>query len=214
MSLSDERLAKFERVVNNRQFDLTIILENVHDPHNIGAVLRSCDSVGVHEIYIVHTEAHLQAKKLEVGINSASGARKWVDVHYFHDLDLCFKAVREKYKLIFSTKLDEDSKDLYEIDFTQSVALLFGNEKDGVSPDAQKLVDGNFKIPQMGMIESLNISVACAVSLYEALRQRSLRDLYGEGTNPTKKSSLLAEYKRRHLLHLKRNSFPLIDGAD
>ena len=203
--MTPERTEKFQRVVEQRQFNLTVILENVHDPHNIGAVLRSCDSVGIHEIYVLYTNEGLTEENLVIGKRSSSGARKWVDVHYFTDVQKCFGEVRKKYEKIFCTHLSHDSKNLYDLDLTQSVALLFGNEHDGVSEKSLKYCDGNFLIPQMGMVKSLNISVACAVSLYEAARQRMEKKFYT--SNPTstvsQRNELMDEYVKRHELHLK-----------
>jgi len=176
--MTPEREEKFRRVVAKRQFNLTVVLENVHDPHNIGAVMRSCDAVGIREIYVLYTEDKLTEETLQVGRSAASGAKKWVEVHLYEDAATCFTAIRQKYDHIFATHLAEDAKSLYDIDLTASVALLFGNEKDGVSEASLAFTDGNFLIPQMGMVQSLNISVACAVSLYEALRQRQQAGLY------------------------------------
>ena len=198
--MTEERLEKFERVVSNRQLDLTIILENVHDPHNIGAVLRSCDSVGICEIFILYTEDRLGEDQIELGKRSSSGARKWLDVHYYTDIEACFRHVRQNYQTILSTHLSESSKSLHELDLNQSVALLFGNEKDGLSQEALSYSDGNFTIPQVGMVESLNISVACAVTIYEAFRQRLVAGRYGQANalESTEKREVLQEYIRRH----------------
>lgn len=176
--MTPQREEKFRRVVAQRQFNLTVVLENVHDPHNIGAVMRTCDAVGISEIYVLYTEEQLTEETLQVGTSAASGAKKWVQVHLFEDTAACFSAIREKYDHIFATHLAEDAKSLYDLDLTASVALLFGNEKDGISEASLAYTDGNFLIPQMGMVQSLNISVACAVSLYEALRQRQQAGLY------------------------------------
>lgn len=196
-----ERMQKFEEVVNRRQFDLTIILENVHDPHNIAAILRSCDSVGICEIYVLYTESQLTPTKFELGKRSSAGARKWVDVHFFRDAAACFAKVRERgYAQIFSTHLSEQSGSLFELNLAQPVALLFGNERDGLSAEALSYSNGNFTIPQFGMTTSLNISVACAVTLYEACRQRWEKGYYGDHNPATvkAKNALLAEYIQRH----------------
>ncbi len=198
--MTPERTEKFKRVADCRQGNLTVILENVHDPHNIGAVLRTCDSVGIHEIYILYTEAALGEKHIQLGKRSSAGARKWVNVNHYTNIDQCFQDIRQKYDKVYATHLSQDASDLYELNLSESVALLFGNEHDGVSEESLKYVDGNFIIPQVGMVESLNISVACAVSLYEAFRQRKLRGFYDE--NPTtdiaEKERLLSEYTDRH----------------
>lgn len=176
--MTPEREAKFRRVASCRQPNLTVILENVHDPHNIGAVLRTCDSVGVKEIFVLYSEPRLNREHLELGKQSSSGARRWVDVHFYTDTKACFDHVKQQYQTIFSTYLSADAVGLYQLDLTASVALLFGNEKDGLSEEALSYSNGNFLIPQVGMVESLNISVACAVTLYEAFRQRSKKGFY------------------------------------
>ena len=102
--------------------------------------------------------------------------------------------------IILATHLDQEAKSLYELDLTQSTALLFGNEHEGISAEALAHADANFIIPQCGMARSLNISVACAVTLYEAYRQRNTRDFYGE-QNPAsidEREALFADYARRH----------------
>ncbi len=207
--MTPERKEKFKKVVAQRQLDLTVVLENVHDPHNIGAVLRSCDSVGIHEIFVLYKDADLTEENLVAGKSSSSGARKWVDVHYFTDVEKCFREIKKRYENVFCTALSQDAKGLYEMDLTQSMALLFGNEHDGVSEETLNYCDGNFIIPQMGMVKSLNISVACAVSLYEAARQRMEKGKYKSNflENEIQRKALLNEYVKRHELHLKNRKF-------
>ncbi|MCI5080317.1 MAG: RNA methyltransferase [Saprospiraceae bacterium] len=200
MHINPERKKKFERVVAARQTNLTVVLENVHDMHNIGAVLRSCDSVGIHEIFVLITEEGLLRDKLQLGKKSSGGTRKWVDVHFYTDPELCFGHVRQKYQTVWGTQLGASSKSVFELDLTASVALLFGNERDGLSEYVQPYIDGNFLVPQVGMAESLNISVACAVTLYEAYRQRQNKGWY-DANNPFPKEEqkvLLNEYLERH----------------
>lgn len=185
--ITDERAEKLKVLAANRQKDLTLILENIYDPHNLGAVLRTCDSVGISEVYALYTIENAEVIHKIAGHKSSSGAKKWVDVHVFDNAEKCFAAVREKYDVIYGTHLAADSIGLYELAMTQSIALVFGNEHRGMSEDALRLVDGNFVIPQSGLTKSLNISVACAVSLYEAKRQRLEKGMYGnsfEESNP------------------------------
>lgn len=195
-----ERLQKFKKVVAQRQPDLTVVLENVHDQHNIGAVMRTCDSVGIFEIFVLQTHPDLQFSNLTLGKRTSAGTRKWVDVRYFTDRDKCFQAIRQKYHHVFATHLDAASKTLHELDLTTPTALLFGNEHDGVTAETLDLCDGNFIIPQAGMVQSLNISVACAVSLYEAYRQRMEKDMYGKNSNMgiDQQENLLQLYLERH----------------
>lgn len=173
--MTPERENRIRNVIAKRQRDITVIFENVHDPHNISAVLRTCDSIGVKEVFILYTHDN---KMTRLGKKSSASALKWLQVHYYYNTEECFAEVRKKYKKIFSTKLTENSSSLYELNLTGSVALVFGNEHEGVSALASSLSDGNFLIPQVGMIQSLNISVACAVTLYEAFRQREKAGMY------------------------------------
>lgn len=176
--MNEIRREKLERALLQRQFDLTVVMENVHDPHNISAVMRTCDAVGIQEIYVVNTR--IQPHK-RFGAKSSSSAAKWLTIHHFTDLDECVQTLKEKYKKIYTTHLTEKSVDLYAMNLTEPIALVFGNEHDGVSADFRDRADGNFIIPQVGIIQSLNISVACAVTIYEAYRQKTLANQYQPG---------------------------------
>ncbi len=175
-----ERRNRLEEVLKNRQGNLAVVMENVHDPHNISAVMRTCDAVGIQDIYVLNSEI---PRHDYFGVKSSSSAAKWLTVHQFNNTSACFAELRAKYELIYTTHLGDDSVELYDIDFTKSIALVFGNEHDGVSEEARKLSDGNFIIPQIGMIKSLNISVACAVSIYEAYRQKKNAGHYNNLTS-------------------------------
>lgn len=196
--MTPKRAARFKEVIKCRQPNLTVILENVHDPHNISAVLRTCDSVGITDIYVLYTNVHRE--RLKLGKRTSSGARKWVNVHLYNNVDDCMKAVKAKYEKIYATHLSEDSVGLYDLNLTESVALLFGNESAGVSKEALAYCDGNFLIPQYGMVQSLNISVACAVSLYEALRQRKAAGFYSDNPvqSENEQAEMYQEYQNRH----------------
>lgn len=163
------------RVLQNRQNDLTVVLDNVFDPHNVSAVMRSCDAVGVQEIFVINTDTP-PAKRW--GYRSSGSAYKWITVHQFTQLDECIHAIRQKYDVILTTHLATDAVSLYKLDLTQKMALVFGNEQNGVTEAMNRAADGNFVIPQMGMIPSLNISVACAVTLFEAYRQKEAKGHY------------------------------------
>lgn len=173
--MTPERRKRLISVLEKRQFDLTVVLENVFDPHNISAVMRTCDAVGVQEIYVLNTKI---PKHKKWGPRSSSSAAKWLTVFEFDDARKCFEALRLKYSRILTTHLSSDAVSLHAMDLAMSTALVFGNEHDGVSEEIRALGDGNFIIPQVGIIRSLNISVACAVCLYEAFRQKSLAGHY------------------------------------
>jgi tRNA (guanosine-2'-O-)-methyltransferase len=175
--MTPERYSRLMSVLQKRQFDITVVLENVLDPHNISAVMRTCDAIGIQEIYVLNTR--IQPHK-RFGAKSSSSAAKWLTIHQHTNAEACFTALRQKEFKIYTTHLGENSVSLYNMDLTQKVALVFGNEHSGVSDDIRTLADGNFLIPQVGIIKSLNISVACAVSLYEAQRQKQLAGHYND----------------------------------
>ena len=167
--MTPERHNRLSSVLDKRQGDITIVLENVFDPHNISAVMRTCDAVGVQEVYVLNTKIPPHKKW---GAKSSSSAAKWLTIHQFDNAAACFSSLRKRYATILTTHLSSDAVSLHSIDFTKSIALVFGNEHSGVSDEIRALADGNFIIPQVGIIQSLNISVACAVTLYEAFRQK------------------------------------------
>ena len=175
--MTPERKDKLANVLNKRQNDITVVLENVFDPHNISAVMRSCDAAGIQDIYILNTKIPRHKKW---GAKSSSSAAKWLTIHQFENAEECFLSLRKRYSTVLTTHLSSDAVDLYSIDLTKSIALVFGNEHSGVSEEIRSLADGNFVIPQVGIIQSLNISVACAVTLYEAFRQKSNAGHYNQ----------------------------------
>ena len=188
--MTPERSDRLTSVLNKRQPDLTVVLENVFDPHNISAVMRTCDAVGIQEIYILNTKI---PKHKKWGAKSSSSAVKWLTVLQFENNEDCFAALRKKYKKIYSTHLSKDAVNLHALDLTEPVALVFGNEHSGVSGEVIAFADGNFIIPQVGIIKSLNISVACAVSVYEAFRQKQVAGHYDVPKLP---SGQMGELKR------------------
>lgn len=190
--MTPERTERLTSVLNKRQGDITIVLENVTDPHNISAVMRTCDAVGVQEIYILNTKIPRHKKW---GARSSSSAAKWLTVHQYTDAATCFADLRKRYAKILTTHLSSDAVSLHAIDFTGSIALVFGNEHSGVTDEFRELADGNFIIPQVGIIRSLNISVACAVTLYEAYRQKELAGHYAAPhLAENQRADLLAEW--------------------
>ncbi len=165
---SERRLGKIERVLRWRQPDLTVVMENIHDPHNVSAMLRTCDAVGAMEVQLVYTDEEFP----DIGKKSSASAKKWVERKRYKNIAECYTKLRKDGFIVYATRIGAESKTPYQLDLTQKVALVFGNEHRGVSDEAAQLADGLVQIPMFGMIESLNVSVACAVLLYEAVRQR------------------------------------------
>lgn len=188
--MTEERSNRLLEVLSKRQTNLTVVIENVEDPHNISAVMRTCDAVGIQDIYILTTKI---PKHERFGFKSSSSANKWLTIHQYDNATLLIADLRKRYNKIYTTHLSADAVSLYDIDFTDSVALVFGNEKKGVSDEIRAMADGNFVIPQMGMIKSLNISVACAVSIYEAYRQKNAAGHYDHNSLSSERQTLLKE---------------------
>ncbi len=187
--MTPERFERLDSVLNKRQPDLTVVLENVFDPHNISAVMRTCDAVGIQDIFILNTKIPPHKKW---GAKSSSSAAKWLSIHQFTNAEECFTELRKRYKKIYTTHLSTDAVGLHELNLTEPVALVFGNEHSGVSEEIIAMADGNFIIPQVGIIKSLNISVACAVCLYEAYRQK---DTAGHYARPKLEGKMLEKLR-------------------
>ena len=165
---TDERMARLSEVLRRRQPDLRVVMENIHDPHNVSAMLRSCDAVGVLRVHLVYTVETFP----DIGEKSSASARKWVDRVQHRSMEECYARLRSEGCAIYATRLDGGARSLYDLDLTKPSAFVFGNEHRGVSEEAASGADAAVMIPMLGMIQSLNVSVACAVSLFEAARQR------------------------------------------
>ncbi len=177
---TDRRLAKIERVLRHRQPDLTVVMENIHDPHNVSAMLRSCDAAGVMEVQLVYTDEEFP----EIGKKSSASAKKWIERRKFESTAACYAKLRKEGFLVYATRVDERARLLYEFDLSQRIAFVFGNEHRGVSEEAAEKADETVKVPMFGMIESLNVSVACAVILFETVRQRLAAGHYANAKLP------------------------------
>jgi tRNA (guanosine-2'-O-)-methyltransferase len=191
---SERRVARVEYVLKHRQPDLTVVMENIHDPHNVSAMLRSCDAAGVWEAQLLY---NIDAFP-KIGKKSSASAGKWVGRRKFKTVEECYGKLRSEGFRIYATRLDEKAQSLYDFDLTQKVALVFGNEHRGVSDEAAREADELLQIPMFGMIQSLNVSVACAITLYEALRQRLVASGYGTGKfSKAKFEELIETWKKK-----------------
>lgn len=173
---TERREKRLAHVIARRQPTLTVVLEDVFDPHNASAVLRSCDAVGVKDVHLVYVNQEPPRKTF--GRSSSGSASKWLDLHFHDSIEDCYAHLRQNGFTILATALQDESRELHDVDFTHPTALVFGNEQDGVSPAGIEGADGSIYIPMQGIVESLNISVSCAVTLYEAMRQRKNAGMY------------------------------------
>jgi tRNA (guanosine-2'-O-)-methyltransferase len=168
------RTDKIRTVLERRQPTLALVIENVHDTHNFNAMLRSCDATGVQTVHIIYTIEHVP----DFIKASSSGAYKWIEVVKHNSVEQCYKVLHDNGFQILATKLDPKAKVLYDNDLTRPTAFVLGNEHRGISDAAAKLADDLCYIPMMGMVESVNVSVAASTCLFEALRQRRAKNMY------------------------------------
>ena len=188
--MTPERFEKIKNVLKKRQPDVTVILDNVHKPHNLAAILRSCDATGIGTI-------HARSKNNQIGVNlkAASGSNHWVKVDVHNDLTRLYQSLEKKGHNIFVANNSKKAVDFREVDYTGSCAIVLGAELDGLSDNSVDYASQEVKIPINGMVDSLNVSVANAVILYEMQRQRLKAGLY-ESTRLTKEAyhKLLFEF--------------------
>lgn len=190
--MTSERQNRVRAVLDKRQPDLTVLLEHVHKPHNLSAILRSCDAVGVLEAHIVALEGRVPTFN-----ETSAGSDKWLPLHQHPNTESAFSSLRGAGFKVIAAHLSDTALDYREWDYTQPTAVLLGAEKWGVSSQAAKLADAHIIIPMQGMVQSLNVSVAAAVVLFEAQRQRLEAGLYSTPRLPPEQYAKL-EYEWLH----------------
>lgn len=171
--MTPERFATICRVLQQRQPDLTVITDEVHKARNLSAIVRTCDAVGIQEFHCVEPVKGYRGFR-----GTALGSHKWVDTILHSDVTAGIHLLKERGFKIVAAHLSPDAVDFRAVDYTVPTALLMGTEKEGVSAQALALADEQVMIPMMGMVESFNVSSACAIILTEAQRQRQLAGLY------------------------------------
>ena len=166
-----ERIAKVDRVLSLRQPDLRVVLEGVTIAHNASAVIRTCDAAGVLHLDLISPNPEL------VRFNKAITTRadKWLEISVHGTAAECFGPLKRAGYTVVATHLQKESVPYTEIDYTRPMALVFGSEAEGISKDSLAFADKVVRIPMLGMVQSLNLSVSVAVILYEALRQRAAK---------------------------------------
>lgn len=177
---TERRRAKLERVLGWRQKDLTLVLANIHDPHNVSAIYRSADAFGVAALHLYYTDTAFP----ELGKKSSASARKWVESIRHRNAEEMYAALKAGGHQILATSCTPAAKPLGAYDFTRPTAVIMGNEHSGVPAELASMVDGEVYIPMYGMIQSFNVSVAAAIILSEASRQRVLAGMYERPSYP------------------------------
>lgn len=156
-----------------RQPTLTVLAEEVHKPHNLSAVIRTCDAVGIGHVHAVRPPAGMPTYN-----ETSAGAQRWVPVTVYDELVEALAAVRAQGMSVYAAHFSPTAVDYREIDYTKPSAVLIGTEKYGVTPKAAEHADQHIIIPMLGMVQSLNVSVAAAAVLFEAQRQRLAAGMY------------------------------------
>jgi tRNA (guanosine-2'-O-)-methyltransferase len=168
-----ERYQKVLAMLRKRQPDLTILAEDVHKPHNLSAMLRSCDAVGIGKVHATNPTGGIATFN-----ETSASAEKWVKVQVHQDIEAAVATVRAQNIHLFAAHFSDKASDYRDVDYTQPSCILFGNEKWGVSEKAAELANTHVIIPMLGMVPSLNVSVATAIILFEAQRQRRVAGMY------------------------------------
>jgi tRNA (guanosine-2'-O-)-methyltransferase len=173
--LTERRLRRIADVIEQRQRGLMMMMEDVHDPHNLAAIARSCDAFGVQRVaFSLQNEDLFDPTETTIKLTS-SGANKWLDYHIFEaGTDVAMQALQQAGWHIAATLVDARAQSIYDVDFARhnKLVLLVGNEHAGISPTAIDHADSFVYLPMHGMVESFNVSVAAALSLFEITRQR------------------------------------------
>lgn len=173
-----ERRARMEYVLSRRQKDLTLVLANIHDPHNVSAIYRSCDAFGVPRVHLYYTDTPFPA----LGAKTSASARKWVESVRHKTREDLAAALRAEGMQVLATACTPDARPMRSWDLTRPTAIIMGNEHRGVDAELADIVDGEIYIPMHGMIQSFNVSVAAAILLSEAARQREEAGMYDSPT--------------------------------
>ncbi|MFB9136352.1 tRNA (guanosine(18)-2'-O)-methyltransferase TrmH [Vibrio olivae] len=171
--MNPERYQRIQQVLKARQVDLTLCLEEVHKPNNVSAVIRSADATGLHKVHAVWPNDQMRTLS-----HTSAGARNWVEVEPHDTIIDAVTELKSQGMQILVTNLSATAIDFREVDYTKPTAIILGSEKRGISQAALDLADQDIVIPMVGMVQSLNVSVASAVILYEAQRQRQAAGMY------------------------------------
>lgn len=189
--MNSKRYERICEMLARRQPDLTVCMEQVHKPHNVSAVIRTADAVGVHEVHAVWPSSRMRTMA-----SAAAGSNSWVQVKTHRTIADAVGHLKGQGMQILATHLSDKAIDFREIDYTRPTCILMGQEKTGITQEALALADRDIIIPMIGMVQSLNVSVASALILYEAQRQRQNAGMYQRANSmlpPEEQQRLLFE---------------------
>jgi tRNA (guanosine-2'-O-)-methyltransferase len=208
--VAPERFQKIRELLEKRQTDLTLVMDNVNKPHNLAAIIRSCDAVGIHQMHAISYRSSIRTKQ-----HTAAGASRWVKVSLNESIVLIGEKLRDAGMQILVAHYCPEALDFRSVDYTRPTAIVMGEELKGPSREALGLADSFICIPIAGMVESLNVSVAAALILFEAQRQRQASGMYDtRHFSDADFKRLLFEYTYPRLaavLHEQGKPYPTLD---
>lgn len=172
--ITERRKQRIDQVLEKRQRDLTLVFDNIWDPHNVSAVLRSCDAFGVADVHLYYTTSQWP----DLGKKSSASAKKWVRRTRHIDPAGLVDTLRGQGCQILRTGFSGTARPVMDFEFTRPTAIILSNEHRGTSPEIAELVPDEIYIPMSGMVQSFNVSVAAAIILYEAFKQRQAAGMY------------------------------------
>ena len=213
MSVLPRRFKRIKNVLNSRIGDLTVLIEGVNKPHNLSAIIRTCDAAGVFQANFICDNS-----KVKTFNSTAQGSQKWVKLRNHESYSKATNILRKEGFKLYGTSLNKDSIDYRDLDFTKNTCFVLGAEKWGLSKELIAQVDESIYIPMNGMVQSLNVSVAGAILLFEAIRQRKNKNLIphkGEGLNKEEYRNTLFEWTYPELIDLYKKSnkdYPSLDA--
>jgi len=185
-----KRFQRLRKVLDRRQPDLTVLMDRVNKPHNLSAIVRSCDAVGVLEVHAVPA-----SQGVSIHPDTSGGTGKWIRVHLHESASTALRSLKASGYRVVAADPGPHAADFREVDYTPPTVLLMGAELYGVTEEARSLADLTIRIPMAGMVRSLNVSVASALLLYEAYRQREAAGLYRTSRlDPERRDRLLFEW--------------------
>ena len=192
--VSDHKKCLFEEIIEHRTEHLTVVLEDIYQPQNASAVLRSCDCFGIQNVHIIEN-----TNQYRISSGVTLGADKWLTKHYYNkeknNTLACINSLKKQgYQIVATTPHEQDCS-IEDLDLSQKTALIFGNEHKGISDIAIKHADNFAKIPMYGFSESLNISVSAAICLFH-LSQKMKMELESWGLEERTRVDVLLNWAR------------------
>jgi tRNA (guanosine-2'-O-)-methyltransferase len=193
--MSENRIMRLERAAKARTQHITLIVQDIHHPHNVSACLRSAEAFGILDVHIVLMKEKFEPSTVTRGVD------RWIHIHKHHSVDEAAQNLKKQGYKIAAASVLPGSRPLQEIPVTDKIAVVFSNEHAGLHPDWQKHLDYSFTIPMVGLVESLNVSVSAAITMY-TLTQKALKEVSQEKylLSPAAHEGLLEEWAKYHLV--------------